>query len=440
MEIDTGKSTEINYASLLDGRVMFGSCENCPMDNEENTIVINTITYENVKFEHKNLREYVLEKFHEPEERPEFKCYMKELFIEIFPEKIHHIWADKEGVAREKDSEKRIYIFDEDGTGASAIFVAFLVRYFHKHIHVNDIFLLMKEAYDKRTNKPQKWSNCVIPRIERHRAFIFSELNHNHFDSYRSCFNERVKSATKKNRIARMKGKVRCGRHISVTRSTKYKDLYVEGFNKILLEQERTKIKDYPELLTWYPQRKLIKYRAFSLTGHSYIDYARSIRNLWFSMFVYPEQVEIDEDGNKKLTPDFFRLQIELSHSSKKYTRHPLDKNFFDEKMRLPEYIFWQGDLLNYKKWKPILFSAIYERIVRYNASYSFICKMQNAGNNLYFLCKEGFDYVEHGMTYEEHFKTCNGEWGISQILVGMLTDQRPWREKINIDEELWME
>ena len=42
-------------------------------------------------------------------------------------------------------------------------------------------------------------------------------------------------------------------------------------------------------------------------------------------------------------------------------------------------------------------------------------------------------------MTIQEHFKTCNGNWGPAQILVCMMQGLRPWTEKIDIDNDLWM-
>lgn len=440
-QIFSEKQEDIFYASVLDGRVMFGDYHNCPMDDIENTIVIDTITYENVDFQHPNLRKFDLKRHFEPEYREKFTKYMVDLYNEIFSERINSSPLEiisNNYIPNEK-KKKRVYIFDEDGTRASTIFASYLIRYYHINIHVTTIFNKLEAAYNARTNKPEKWSNCKIPRIERHRAFTFAELNHRHFESYKSCFKERVKSATKRNRIAKVKGQVRCGYDTPFKMGSRYRDLYVEGFLKIVLERERNKIKDYPELLIWWPQKKTIKYRTYGLTGESYIDYARSVRNLFHSICVYEDELIIDSNGQEKLSPDFYRVQIQLSHSSQKITRHPFDRNFTIDQPQEPKYLYWQNELLPYKEWKPYIFSAIYERVIRMTDSYLYLVKLRNAGTNLFFLEKEGFDFVEEGMTIQEHFKTCNGNWGPAQILVCMMQGLRPWTEKIDIDNDLWM-
>ncbi len=392
-----------DYVSLLDGRICFGTLNQLPPKID---ILIDTRFKTETNFEividHPNIKCFAIWPEHEPEDREGFTTIMVP-------------------IARSCIEGSSVYIFDQDGTGRSAMIAWYLLWKVTSH-HKNDTLAMLNEEYKKaKVNTGSKWKNIIIPRFARQRSYMEYVMNESSWSSYIQQFRVRARGVAIDNRKRAISGKVRVGHIINQYVSNHYKDPRIEGYLTVrLIGEGKNDWKALsPDVLG------PVYFDMIGITGNVDKEYSYTLTNLFYAISLYEDQV--DKDGN--ITPDFYARQIEIAHTMKTMRRHPLSPQS-GHLGKDPDFTVWGRNVLSFHDAKVFLFSHFYECFVLRTPQYQKLVDLKNAGQNLLIADYEGYDFKEHGMTYENYMHDPNASWGAAHVLYGMLINERPWRIK----------
>ena len=398
-----------NYASVFGGQINFGPAESCPnnMDLIIDTRDIRDGIYTSMPTE--KTRCYPIWPYFEPELREVFEQFMCQI-IELVKE------------------TKTVYIVDPDGTERSAM-VAWYLLFNVSRISINDALSLVNMAYQKRSNKPIKWSNSVVPRFERQKVFCRYYLRDVDWRAFERSLKLTAYNATRQNSKRICKGDLRSGQIIADDISKEYCDPMIDKYEMVRL------IGDENWSVLSFDNKVLIRFPELKYEGDRTNEFAYCFTNLFHGISVYREQ--LDDDGN--VTEDFYSMRTAIFHLPNPLTRHPMSiKNLQTGEWEPPLFCLWMGQRMAWREAKVNVISSLYENVVRPTFTFKKLTKKLDTGVNVLIGDHDGFDFKEHDLQYREYAKQDVGPWGASHILYGMLTNQLVWaQEKSSTDSSI---
>lgn len=404
---------EILYASLLEGKLMFGDPFNIPPHAD---IVVSTLSDYDKKYEfevdEKKLRKFPMRPGFEPEYLDLFEALMGDLDYELM-------------------QGKSIYILDPDGTERSALLAwRLLVR--NTRCQISRAVELANEAYHKRKNKPLKWAKSTVPRFNRQMFFGTILFKGGYLRASKRKLSKAKHNFVKdgrhvKNRKQKARGKVFTDSLVDRLDSEQFLDPTRKGCISVRLVETAYGVWHGLSALYLGP----ITLSFVSMYGVQMFETSYSLNNAFFSLWVFDEHLVQEENPSVhsgKPNPDFFSLHAEIVGSLKPMKRHPLyvRKTPYREG-HLPKYIYWQGELIPFKYGKVYIYSALYRYLVSKTRVYRDLDNTLESGANVLILDYDATEFSELGMTYEEFMDDEEQPWTDAHILYGMLTNDMPW-------------
>ena len=421
----------VQYASVLDGIVMFGAPTNCPQNidiildtRSEYDLPYDPINVENYKRNkkissenqdaqsksiHPDLVLYPLWPGHEPNHAIRFENFMMDLDFRI-------------------GRGETIYITDPDGTERAALLAWWFL---HKNEKRTPEFSLMKinEAYQLRSNKPAKWTNVQVPRFTRQLVFGKWLLSGTSWTAFITKFDIRKRGNADRNRAILVKGDVRVGCVIHPDVSPNYRDPMLDNHIPVRLATDDR---------TWHGLSAInlgpLDLCFVTMFGETIVERSHSLCNAFFSLMVFDQHLKTsssqEHPTRSDLVPEFFSNHQLIAGATKAYKKHPL----YVRKQPhcagcLPKYLYWQGELLPFKDAKLYIYSTMYYYLVKRTIVYRDLVTSINSGMDTFLLDYDAIDFHELGMTYETYMDQDDKPWTDAHILYGMLTNNMPWHQ-----------
>jgi hypothetical protein len=405
---------EVKYASLLDGKLLFGDPYNIP---EYVDIVVNTLSDYDKKYtfevDEKKVRRFPMRPGFEPEYLNLFEVLMGDLDSALV-------------------QGKSIYILDPDGTERSALLAwRLLVRNTRSQKQL--ILNLVNEAYQKRTNKLVKLESVEVPRFSRQMSFgqILPCGGYERYSKKRLIRNKyynMTNAPSNKNRRQRVKGKVRTNLLLPNTESNQYCDPFILDHMSVRLVQVANGVWHGLSAQHLGP----IDLSFVSMYGIKTVERSYTLYNAFFSLWVFEEHLNKPEENHtilsEKPNTDFFLLHSQMVGSLKPMKKHPLyERRTPYHKGHLPKYLYWQGELIPFKYGKVYIYSALYRLLVKKTRVFRDLENTIESGANVLLIDYDAVDFTELGMTYEEFIDDEEQPWTDAHILYGILHNHTPW-------------
>lgn len=407
-------NNEVNYASLLNGKLMFGDPFNIP-DGVD--IIVDTLSVYDKEYVFK-VDESKVTKF---PMRPGFEPEYINLFETLIGNLDHEIMQGKS-----------VYILDPDGTERAAL-LAWRILVRNTRCQIVYALELVNEAYQARTNKPSKWKLVEIPRFNRQMFFGkilakggYTRINKRAFSKVRKrhlgC------SSHVENVIHRTRGQIHTDSLIDRISSGLYLDPMRIGYMNIRLVPTAEGV--------WHglSGRYLgsVEIPFVSAYGVHTVETSPNFRNAFFSLWVFEEHLTCLEPNATFMTEkpniDFFTLHAQMVGTLEPMKKHPLyERKTPTFKGKSPKFLYWRGEMIPFKYAKVYIYSSLYRRMIMKTRVYRDLVNTVESGANVLILDYDAVDFNELGMTYEEFMNDEEQPWTDAHILYGMLTNEMPW-------------
>uniref|UniRef100_A0A6C0CII2 Uncharacterized protein n=1 Tax=viral metagenome TaxID=1070528 RepID=A0A6C0CII2_9ZZZZ len=411
-----------NYASVMDGKVMFGAPSDCPRNVD---IILDTRSEYDLPYDPIDVNNHTRNKLGSESTHPELILYP------IWPgyEPVHAIRF--ENFMMEIDFRiskgETLYIIDPDGTERSVL-IAWFFLHKNKTCNTNVSLEEINRAYQLRSNKPLKWSRVQVPRFTRQLVFGQWFYSGKSKDAFDFKFRYRERGNANKNRALKIKGTVRVGCLTHPDISVNYGDPMLEGYIPVRLQQCVGQ--------NWFhlSGSNLGPFNLHFVTmfGETIVERSHSLCNAFFSLMVFDKHLKMTDQeetpSRVNLISDFFSDHQLIAGATKSLKKHPL----YVRKMPhctgcLPKYLYWQGELIPFREAKIYIYSTMYYYLVKRTSAYRDLVTSINGGMDSFILDFDAIDFHELGMTYETYMDQDDMPWTDAHILYGMLTNNMPW-------------
>jgi hypothetical protein len=381
----------------LEGRIGFGDFSRCPSDFD---IVIDT----------RCLDDEDDPRLDEDEVRVEYFAMMHRCEPEYLLR-----WHDFiNPLIKECKNGKSIYVMDYDGT-AQAPMVAVIIYSKVLNYNENDALDDLNEAYLKCPSLDGRWRNIRVPRFYRMEHWAKWQMMGNDYDSYVTYASRKISTNRRARKDRRMLGDVKCS-EVQIPEFTgELKEPRRFGYESVRISYNggvQGSSKLHPSDI------KNVKYNIMDRDGHTHVQVATNLQNLWISLFVFED---IHLDGFGKITDKFFEDQIMISHSLLERNHHS------NRNLDRSDYIWWFGELIPYNFAYVYIFSNIYAALVTSKKEYKLLEEKIREGTSLLLIDRGTPDFHELGYTYEEFMEREELEWGPALVIYGLLKKQTRW-------------